>query len=142
MHPTPSAISAPLPLDLATSIDLANSGAATQDGTQETAQEPAGTIGEETQAPSSPGVFGGMMIPMLVIFGIFYFVMIGPERKARKKREAMLAEMKKGDQVVTSSGLHGTIANLAEDVVTLQVDEGVRLRFSRSAIQTIVPKDA
>ncbi len=120
-------------------LELALLDAAPQDAAQELAQPPAETTGGEAPA-KSPSLFGGMMVPMLVIFAIFYFVMIGPERKARKKREAMLAEMKKGDAVVTSSGLHGTIAALVDDVVTLQVDEGVRLRFSRAAIQTIVPK--
>jgi preprotein translocase subunit YajC len=122
-------------------LDLAMQDAAPQDAAQELAQPPAGTTGGEAP-PSGWNPFGGMMIPMLAIFAIFYFVMIGPERKARKKREAMLAQMKKGDAVVTSSGLHGTIAALADDVITLQVDEGVRLRFSRAAIQSVLPKDA
>lgn len=135
MRPMPSATSVAPLLDLATLL------APAQEGTQETVQDP-GPDGGEGPTQQAPGLFGGMMVPMLIVFGIFYFVMIGPERKARKKREAMLAEIKKGDHVVTSSGLHGTITNLAEDVVTLQVDEGVRLRFSRGAIQTVVPKDA
>jgi preprotein translocase subunit YajC len=121
-------------------LDLAQD-AAPQDAAAELAQAPAETTGGDVP-PSSPGMFDSMLIPMVVIFAIFYFVMIGPERKARKKREGMLAAMKKGDAVVTSSGLHGTIVALADDVVTLQVDEGVRLRFSRAAIQTVVPKDA
>jgi preprotein translocase subunit YajC len=121
-------------------LELARLEAATQDPAQELAQAPAETGGGEVP-PAGPSWFGGMALPMVVIFAIFYFVMIGPERKARKKREAMLAAMKKGDAVVTSSGLHGTIAALADDVVTLQVDEGVRLRFSRAAIQTVVTKD-
>jgi preprotein translocase subunit YajC len=121
-------------------LDLAQD-AAPQDAATELAQAPAETTGGDVP-PSSPGMFDSMLIPMVVIFAIFYFVMIGPERKARKKREGMLAAMKKGDAVVTSSGLHGTIVALADDVVTLQVDEGVRLRFSRAAIQTVVPKDA
>lgn len=121
-------------------LDLATLDPEPQDAAQELAQPPAGTTGGDAASEGS-GIFGGMLIPMLAIFAIFYFVMIGPERKARKKREAMLAEMKKGDAVVTSSGMHGTIAALADDVITLQVDEGVRLRFSRAAIQTVLPKD-
>ena len=129
---------APLPAPV---LELALLDAAPQDAAQELAQAPAETTGGE-MPPESPSMWGGMMLPMLAIFAIFYFVMIGPERKARKKREAMLSAIKKGDAVVTSSGLHGTVAALADDVVTLQVDEGVRLRFSRAAIQTVVPKDA
>jgi len=140
----PSLASLPAPvLELAT-LD-ATLDAAPQEAAQGVTQAPAETGGGELPAPSK-GPFSwltdGMMLPMLAVFAIFYFVMIGPERKARKKREGMLAAMKKGDAVVTSSGLHGTIAAIADDVVTLQVDEGVRLRFSRAAIQTIAPKDA
>jgi preprotein translocase subunit YajC len=117
--------------------DLARLEAMPQDTPQELTQQPAGPEGAAPPA-QDPGIFGSMWFPMILIFAVFYFVMIGPERKARKKREAMLAEMKKGDAVVTSSGLHGTIAALVDDVVTLQVDEGVRLRFSRAAIQTVL----
>jgi preprotein translocase subunit YajC len=129
---------------IASPLDLTRLEANVQDAPQETAQESAqesaqtAAGGEGTPPPAQdPGIFGSMWFPMILIFAVFYFVMIGPERKARKKREAMLAAMKKGDQVVTSSGLHGTIAALADDVVTLSVDEGVRLRFSRAAIQTV-----
>lgn len=138
MRPTLSA------LPDAPTLDLAALAGLRQDPAQEAVQSemPPPDGPDEGGEDPAPSPFGGMMIPMLIIFGIFYFVMIGPERKARKKREAMLSELKKGDHVVTASGLHGTIANMAEDVITLQVDEGVRLRFSRAAIQTVVPKDA
>lgn len=129
----------PLPLSTLPMLDFARQDATPQEAQQELAQPPEGTEGAPPQG-QSPGLFGGMWVPMILIFAVFYFVMIGPERKARKKREAMLAAMKKGDAVVTSSGMHGTIAALADDVVTLQVDEGVRLRFSRAAIQTVVEK--
>ena len=87
----------------------------------------------------SPGLFGGMsFLPLVLIFAIFWFVMIAPERKNRKKREAMLATIKKGDKVMTSSGMYATVANIQEDVVTLQIADGVRVRFSRSSVQTVV----
>ena len=82
MRPMPSATA------VAPMLDLATLHASAQEGAQETAQD-AGTAADEGQTQQSPGIFGGMMIPMLIVFGIFYFVMIGPERKARKKREAM-----------------------------------------------------
>lgn len=121
-------------------LELAALRSAPQDPAQELTQQPAGADGAQPPA-QEPGGMTSMLVPMLIIFAIFYFVMILPERKARKKREAMLAEMKKGDAVVTNGGLHGTIAALADDVVTLQVDEGVRLRFSRAAIQSVVAKE-
>jgi preprotein translocase subunit YajC len=94
-----------------------------------------------TAAPASNAWWTQFAL-MGIIFAIFWFVMIGPERKNRKKREAMLAAMGKGDKVMTSGGLYGTIVQVQDDVVTLQVDEGVRLRFSRAAIQTVLAEDA
>lgn len=76
-------------------------------------------------------------LPMVAIALVFWFVLIQPERKNRKKREAMLAALQKGDKVMTSSGLHGVVAAIQDDTVMLQVDEGVRLKFARSAIQLI-----
>jgi len=102
--------------------------------------------GEPSQPPtgdeSSPGLFGGMgMLPLVLIFAIFWFVMIAPERKNRKKREAMLGTLKKGDKVMTSSGMFATVANIQESVVTLQIADGVRARFNRTAIQTVVEEE-
>lgn len=94
-----------------------------------------------TAAPA-PNAWWSQFALMGIIFAIFWFVMIGPERKNRKKREAMLAAMGKGDKVMTSGGLYGTIAQIQDDVVTLQVDEGVRMRFTRAAIQTVLSEDA
>ncbi|MCC7013510.1 MAG: preprotein translocase subunit YajC [Planctomycetes bacterium] len=75
---------------------------------------------------------------MVAIFAIFYFVMIGPERKNRKKREAMLKAMKKGDEVMTSGGIYGTIAAIHENEITLQLSDSVRVRFARQAIQEVL----
>jgi preprotein translocase subunit YajC len=114
---------------------------------QETAATPAASTpatGDPATTPpsGSGGLFGGgllQFLPMVAIFAIFYFVMIGPERKARKKREAMLKEMKKGDKVLTTSGMFGTIWAMKDNEITLQLDEGVRVRFSRQAIQEVLP---
>ena len=100
-----------------------------------TATPPTGTGTPE--GTGSPGGFGMQFVPILIILGIFYLLLIRPERKKQKVRAAMLAAMKKGDRVMTSGGLYGTIAQVADDAVVLQVADGVRLRFNRAAIQTI-----
>jgi preprotein translocase subunit YajC len=79
--------------------------------------------------------------PLIAVFAIFYFVMIGPERKNRKRREEMLKQLKKGDKVMTSSGMFATVAAIDGDRVTLQIDEGVRARFSRASIQEVLPEE-
>jgi preprotein translocase subunit YajC len=88
------------------------------------------------EGPSGP--FGSSWFPLVMIAAIFWFVVIGPERKNRKKREQMLAALKKGDKVLTNSGLYGSVAAIQDQVVTLAVADGVRLRFARSAIQTVL----
>lgn len=102
---------------------------------QDAAPAPAGTGTPE--GPAAPGGFGMQFVPILIILGIFYLLLIRPERKKQKTRAAMLAAMKKGDRVMTTGGLYGTVAQVADDAVTLQVADGVRLRFNRAAIQTI-----
>jgi preprotein translocase subunit YajC len=73
------------------------------------------------------------------IFAIFYFLLIRPQQKQRKERETMLAAVKKGDRVVTTGGLHGTVMGLNEHTITLKVADQVKLEFDRSAIGRIVP---
>ena len=91
-------------------------------------------------------LFGGadspltsFMIPLIAMFAIMYFLIIRPQQKQRKDREALLAAVKKGDRVVTSSGLYGTVVGLSEHTVTLKVAEQVKMEFERSAIGRIVP---
>lgn len=87
---------------------------------------------------------GGSLISTLIMFGaiflIFYFMIIRPQQKRAKEREKMLSAMDKGDKVVTSGGLHGTIAGLDDKTVLLQVADNVKMKFERSAIASIVTK--
>ena len=73
------------------------------------------------------------------IFAIFYFLLIRPQQKQKKEREAMLGTVKKGDRVVTASGIHGTVVGLGEHTMTLKVADQVRLDFDRSALGRILP---
>ena len=93
-------------------------------------------------SPAGGGNGGGIMsiLPLMIgMFAIMYFLIIRPQQKQRKDREALLAAVKKGDRVVTSSGLFGTVVGLSEHTVTLKVAEQVKLEFERSAIGRIVP---
>jgi preprotein translocase subunit YajC len=93
-------------------------------------------------APQQPAAtpFGGLtsFLPLIAIFAVFYFVLIGPERKNRKKREEMLKQLSKGDEVLTTSGMYATVAAIQNDEVTLQISDNVRARFTRAAIQTVL----
>ncbi len=80
------------------------------------------------------GGLGGMLIPMLLIFGVMYLLVIRPQSKRAKETQRMLQELKKGDEVVTNGGIIGRISGIKDNEITLQVQEGVRIRFQKSAI--------
>jgi preprotein translocase subunit YajC len=88
--------------------------------------------------PQGPNLLGAMT-PFLIIFVIFYFLIIAPQRKQTKETEKMLAALKRGDRVVTSGGIHGTIVDLreADKTASLEVAPGVRMTVSRSAIASV-----
>jgi preprotein translocase subunit YajC len=94
-------------------------------------------------APAPNGGGGGSMYSTIIMFGaiflIFYFMIIRPQQKRAKEREKLLSNMQKGDKVITSAGLHGTIVHIDEKTVLLQVSDNVKLKYERSAIATIVP---
>jgi preprotein translocase subunit YajC len=94
-------------------------------------------------ASAPPGGSGtGAVLTQIVffaaIFAIFYFLLIRPQQKQRRDRERMLGAVKKGDRVVTSSGLHGTVTGLTEHTITLRVADQVKLEFDRASIGRIL----
>lgn len=82
------------------------------------------------------------IITFVLIILIFYFLIIRPQKKRDKETKAMLAAMKKGDRVVTIGGIHGTIITVKDQTVVVKVDDSARIEFSKSAISTVVNKDA
>jgi len=86
------------------------------------------------------GGAGGIMtfLPFVAIIAIFYFLIIRPQNKKQKDTQKMLAALKKGDEVVTIGGIHGTIVSAKEQTVVLKVDGDVKLKFNRSAISSVV----
>lgn len=76
------------------------------------------------------------MILMVVMFIVFWFMLIRPQQKRQREHAAMLASLKKGDQVVTNGGLIGKISDMTDDTLILEVQEKVRIRVLRSAVQT------
>jgi preprotein translocase subunit YajC len=90
------------------------------------------------QAAPAPGSGGGLIqfLPMIFIFVIFYFLLIAPMRKKQKRQQEMLAQLKRGDEVVTSGGIFGRIAAFDEThgAVILQVTDTVKIKVLRSAV--------
>ncbi|MFH1263264.1 MAG: preprotein translocase subunit YajC [Pseudomonadota bacterium] len=84
----------------------------------------------------SGGAFG-MFIPLIVIFGIFYFMMIRPQKKKEQQHQKFLTELKKGDEVLTSSGIYGRIAGIDDKIVTLDVGNQMKIRVLKNTVAGI-----
>lgn len=84
------------------------------------------------------------LAPLMFVFALFYFLMIRPQQQERKKRDALLLEIKKNDKVVTIGGLIGTVADLSSDgqEVTVKLDDSTRVKMLRSSINGLYSKDA
>ncbi|OYD09908.1 preprotein translocase subunit YajC [Paludifilum halophilum] len=80
-------------------------------------------------------------LPLILIFAIFYFLLLRPQQKRAKERNAMLAALKKGDKVITIGGIHGTIMDLNDERITLKVNDTTRLVFERSSVNAVVNSD-
>jgi len=74
---------------------------------------------------------------IVLMFAIFYFVLLRPEQRRRKDHEKLIADVKRNDQVVMNSGLHGRVVALGDKIVTLEIAPKVQVQFDRSAIQTV-----
>lgn len=89
-----------------------------------------------------PGGGGsGAVVQLLffaAIFAIFYFLLIRPQQKQKADRQRMVDGLKRGDRVVTTSGIHGTVTALTEQTMTLRVADQVKLDFDRSAVGRVV----
>lgn len=79
-------------------------------------------------------------LPLILMFVIFYFLLIRPQQKRAKAHKAMLAELKKGDYIITSAGFLGRILELDDETVLMECGEA-KLRLSRAAIGNVVDKD-
>jgi preprotein translocase subunit YajC len=77
------------------------------------------------------------LVPFVLIFVIFYFLLIRPQQKRQKEQKALLDKLKKGDKVVTASGIWGTIVNVGKETVTLQIADNTKIKIQRDHIGRI-----
>lgn len=76
-------------------------------------------------------------MPLVLVFGIFYFLIIRPQQKQAKKQQEMLKAIEKGDQVITVGGIHGRVVGVAEGILTLEIADNVKVKVERSSVQTV-----
>ncbi len=92
-------------------------------------------------SPPGAGAFLTSLLPFILIFVLFYVLLILPQQRRQKKHRAMLNALKKGDRVVTSSGILGTVMNISKDIITLQVADNVKVRVVRDHISDLRKED-
>jgi len=92
---------------------------------------PGAVFAAAKQQATSTWIMWALIAVMLVVF---YFILIRPQRKRSQEHDQMASKLEKGDEVVTIGGVHGTINRITDETVVLEVDKGVKLTFSRSAI--------
>lgn len=92
---------------------------------------------QEAAAAGGMGPGTHQFVLILMIVGVFYFLLIRPQQKQQKALKKMIDDARKGDEVVLSSGLYGKISDIKDDVVMLQVANNVIMKFDRSSIQNI-----
>jgi preprotein translocase subunit YajC len=80
------------------------------------------------------------MLPLIVIFVLFYFMLIRPQMKRAKEQKKMMEALQKGDEVVTASGQVGKITKVGDQYVSLEIADGVVTYVQKTAVQTLLPK--
>ena len=88
------------------------------------------------------GAIIAQVLPILAIGLVFYFIVIAPANKQRRKTQEMLSSLKKGDRVVTTGGIYGTIQGVEAEVVYLKIAENVKVKVARSAVSGVLTGDA
>ncbi len=75
-----------------------------------------------------------MLVFLVVIFALFYFLMIRPQRKRQKEQEAMIQNLQKGDKVITAGGIYGTVESVGDDNVVIKVESGTTMRVNKASV--------
>ncbi len=94
-----------------------------------------GAPGGETANPLA------VFFPLILIFLVFYFLIIRPQKKKEDTRKQMVEAVKKNDRVVTIGGVHGTVTQVDETSILVQVDNNTKLRIEKSALSTVTGKE-
>ena len=98
------------------------------------------TAAAQAQGPAGQPSFMVQMLPLVLIFVVFYFLLIRPQTKRAKEHRAMIAALETGAEVVTSGGILGKITELSDQYVTVEIAEGVKVKVQRHTITQVLPK--
>ncbi|MCL1633085.1 preprotein translocase subunit YajC [Luteimonas sp. SX5] len=93
--------------------------------------------------PAPGGLFGGGLTGLLfpiILIAIMYFLMIRPQMKRAKEHRAMLEKLAKGDEVITNGGIAGTVSDIGDNFITIEIADNVRVRVQKGAVGNVLPK--
>lgn len=91
------------------------------------------------QAAPQPDPFG-FLLPMIVIFGAFYFLLIRPQQKKQKAHTELVAALKVGDEIMTAGGILGRITGVSEHYAVVQIADNTEIKIQKSSVSQVVPK--
>ena len=94
------------------------------------------------QTAAAAGPMGGLMefLPIILMFGVLYFLMIRPQMKKAKEHKALIAALAKGDEVVTQGGIAGRVAKVGDDFLSVEVADKIEIQVQKSAVSLVLPK--
>ncbi|HZJ38290.1 MAG TPA: preprotein translocase subunit YajC [Chthoniobacterales bacterium] len=98
----------------------------------------------QAPAPAPSGAGSGLfgILPFIFIFVIMYYVVLRPQMRRQKEQARLVAALKTGDRVVTSSGIHGLISNVKDTTVIVKVADNVKIEMEKTAVTNVVKTDA
>ena len=83
----------------------------------------------------------GFLLPMVVIFAAFYFLLIRPQQKKQKAHTALISALKEGDEILTAGGILGKITGVSDHYVVVSISDNTEIKMQRSSVSQVVPKD-
>jgi preprotein translocase subunit YajC len=95
---------------------------------------------QDAPAGAAGSSFTSFMLPMILMVVIFYFLLIRPQQRKAKEHKALLDNLKKGDRIITNGGIIGTIVNIDDQIVNVEVADKVRIELGRPYIAGFAPK--
>ena len=98
------------------------------------------TAQAQTAAPAAGGDFLVSMLPLILIFVVFYFLLIRPQQQRMKKHRSMIDAVKRGDEVVTAGGIYGKVTRVEDLVVTVQIAKDVDVKVAKATLTDVINK--
>ena len=92
--------------------------------------------------PGQPNMLRTLVIPMAIVFGIFYFMVIRPQKRKDNDRKKLIDNVKSGDRLIFSGGMIGTVANVKDNVLVVKIAENVKVEIVRGAVLKVLEKGA